>query len=408
MIAGMPARPSGSVNAFCNSRLPRVRAFSFSCSMDIERFEALFRENFTRFGELGASVSVWRDGREVIGLSGGWRDRGQTAPWTDETRVLVWSATKGPAVACVLHAMQERAIPLAAPVAEVWPEFARGGKGRITLGEVLSHQSGVPVLERGVSVLDHAAVAEAIAAQEPHWEPGRAHGYGPRLFGFLLDEIVRRITAQPLGAYWRNVFADPLGLDFWIGMPAEDSETVAPVFPPKAAPPRDRFYKAFVTPGSFTIRAFASPEGFQSVASINSREARTASLPGFGGIGTARALGKFYAMLAAGGVLGGRTYFQPSTLRWMSAPLVQGDDRVLLTDTAFSAGFMLDPVSPAGEKQRFIFGPSRAAFGHPGAGGSHAFADPEKRISFAYVMNQMEPGVLPGAKAQRLVDAIYQ
>jgi CubicO group peptidase (beta-lactamase class C family) len=139
---------------------------------------------------------------------------------------------------------------------------------------------------------------------------------------------------------------------------------------------------------------------------MNSSEARSASLPGFGGIGTARALGKFYAMLGCGGVLDGRTFFEPETLRWMEKTLAQGDDRVLLTDTAFSAGFMRDPVDPAGTKLRQHFGPGSRAFGHPGAGGSQAFADPERRLSFVYVMNQMEPGVLPDGKARRLVEAL--
>ena len=140
---------------------------------------------------------------------------------------------------------------------------------------------------------------------------------------------------------------------------------------------------------------------------MNAPEGRRASLPGFGGIGTAAALAKFYTMLATGGALDGRTFFQPQTLAWMNTTLAQGDDRVLLIDTAFSAGFMRDPVSSAGKKHRAMFGPSLSAFGHPGAGGSHAFADPEHRIAFAYVMNQMEPGVLPGPKALRLVEATY-
>jgi CubicO group peptidase (beta-lactamase class C family) len=147
---------------------------------------------------------------------------------------------------------------------------------------------------------------------------------------------------------------------------------------------------------------------------MNAPEGRRASLPGFGGIGTGAALAKFYAMLASGGVLDGRTFFKAETLAWMQRTLVQGDDRVLLIDTAFSAGFMKEPpalsgdsVSLGGRRRRAIFGPSPSAFGHPGAGGSHAFADPEHRIAFAYVMNQMEPGVLPGPKALRLVEAIY-
>ncbi len=375
--------------------------------MDTERIAALFDENFSRFGELGASLSVWRDGREVISLAAGWRDRHRTVPWTADTPVLVWSATKGPAAACVLHAMQERGLTLDTRVADVWPEFAVNGKGAMTIGQALSHQSGVPALDRTADVLDHGEVARALAEQAPLWEPGTAVGYGPRLYGFLLDELVRRIAGRTLGDYWRAVFAEPLALDFWIGMPAEIMDTAAPIFPPKAAPPRERFYTAFVTPGSLTLRAFASPAGLNAVAMMNAPAGRRASLPGFGGIGTARALAKFYAMLACGGALEGRSLFNRGTLAWMTTPLVQGEDRVLLTETAFSAGFMQDPLSPDGLKLRAIFGPSLRAFGHPGAGGSHAFADPESRIGVAYVMNQMEPGVLPGPKSLRLVEAIY-
>ncbi|MEO6742200.1 MAG: serine hydrolase domain-containing protein [Chthoniobacteraceae bacterium] len=376
--------------------------------MDVSRIETLFRENFTHFGDLGASLSVWRDGREVISLAEGWRDRNRTQPWTADTPVLVWSATKGPAAACVLQAVQERGLTLDTRVADVWPEFAAQGKGALTIGGALSHQSGVPALDRVANVLDQDEVARAIAEQAPFWEPGTAHGYGPRLYGFLLDELVRRIAGRPLGEYWRAVFAEPLALDFWMGVPADLVEKVAPIFPPKAAPPKDRFYTAFVTPGSLTLRAFGSPAGLNAVAAMNAPEGRRASLPGFGGIGTAAALAKFYAMLAAGGSLDGRTFFKAETLAWMQGTLVQGDDRVLLTDTAFSAGFMRDPLLPDGKKLRTIFGPSVSAFGHPGAGGSHAFADPEHRIAFAYVMNQMEPGVLPGPKALRLVEAIYR
>ena len=375
--------------------------------MDTARVAALFHENFALQGEIGASLNVWRDGREILSLADGWCDRERTVPWTVQTPVLVWSATKGPAAACVLHAMQEHGITLDTRVADVWPEFAAHGKGALTIGQTLSHQSGVPALDRVASVFDHVAVAQAIAEQVPYWEPCTAHGYGPRLFGYLLDELVRRIACRTLGEYWRTVFAEPLGLDFWIGVSEDIVAKVAPIFPPKAAPPKDRFYTAFVTPGSLTLRAFGSPDGLKSVAAMNAPGGRRASLPGFGGIGTAAALAKFYAMLASGGVLDGRTFFRPQTLAWMNTTLVQGDDHVLLIDTAFSAGFMRDPVSPDGKKLRAIFGPSPSAFGHPGAGGSHAFTDPEHRIAFAYVMNQMEPGVLPGPKALRLVEAIY-
>jgi len=140
---------------------------------------------------------------------------------------------------------------------------------------------------------------------------------------------------------------------------------------------------------------------------MNTPEARTASFPAFGGITTARSLAKLYALLANGGELDGQRFYQPQTIEWMITPLTSGFDRVLQLITAFSAGFMKDPLDAAGRKLRTIFGPSSSAFGQPGAGGSLAFADPENGIAFAYIMNQMEPGVLPNVRALRMVDALY-
>jgi CubicO group peptidase (beta-lactamase class C family) len=186
------------------------------------------------------------------------------------------------------------------------------------------------------------------------------------------------------------------------------AESVAPVFAARSAPPKeDRFYREFGSTGSLTARSFTAPRGLHSVSSMNTPEARTASLPAFGGIATASALGKFYVMLAQGGELDGVKFLTPEAVNPMTTTLANGPDKVLLIDTAFSAGFMKDPVDAAGRKTRTIFGPSLRAFGHPGAGGSVAFADPENHLSFAYVMNQMEPGVLPNAKALRLIDALY-
>ncbi len=376
--------------------------------MSLERIAELFEENFTHFGELGASVCVWRDGREVLSLAGGWKDRQKTEPWDAETMVLVWSATKGPAAASVLHACQEHGVPPPTRVAEVWPEFAQAGKERVTIAELLSHCAGLPAISVAAPVLEHATVAAALAAHAPEWPLGDGHGYHPRTFGFLADEVVRRIAGVPLGEYWRTHFAEPLGIEFWIGLPSERADEPASVFPAKGSPAKgDEFYTAFLTPGSLTSRAFSSPRGLHSVASMNTREARMAGFPAFGGIGTAHGLAKFYALLAEGGVLEGRRVFDPTMLDWMTRTLTQGPDRVLLMDTAFSAGFMRDPTDASGRKTRTSFGPSLRAFGHPGAGGSFAFADPEHRLAFAYTMNQMEPGVLPNTKSLRLIDALF-
>jgi len=373
------------------------------------RLTELFAENFSTYEELGASVCVWHKGREIVSLAGGFKDRQHEHAWNEETMVLFWSATKGLAAACLLHACQEYEIELTTPVAEVWPEFAQAGKDRVTIAELLSHQAGLAALATPAPVMDHAAVAAALAAAAPAWPLGEGHGYHPRTFGFLVDETLRRITqGRTLREYWCAEFAEPLGLEVWIGLPPERVHEPASIFPTKTSPPKgDEFYTAFLTPASLTSRAFASPRGLFSVASMNAPEARAASFGAFGGVGTARGLAKFYAMLAEGGALDGRRWFEPRTLDWMTTTLTQGPDRVLLLETAFSAGFMRDPEDAAGQKLRTNFGPSLKAFGHPGAGGSHAFADPENRVSFAYVMNQMEPGVLPGPKALRMIDALY-
>jgi CubicO group peptidase (beta-lactamase class C family) len=373
---------------------------------------ARFEENFSARGELGASVSIWQHGREVISLAKGWRDRQQSAPWDAQTLVLVWSITKGLAAACVLHALAADGLGIETRVADLWPEFAANGKRAITLGQVLSHQAGLAIIaDPGVAIVDHEAAARALAAQAPvHPGGGSRHGYHPRTFGVLVEEILRRLRpGQTLGGYWREQLAEPLGLDLWIGLPPELHPRVATMFPARStgARPLDALYDALADESSFTRRAFGSLRGLHSVTSMNTPEARSASLPSLSGIGTARSLGKFYAMLANGGSLEGRAYFPEHAIRWMSTPLVQGPDAVLCMETAFSAGFMQDPVGADGRKLRTAFGPSLSAFGQPGAGGGHTFADPENNIAFAYVMNQMELGVLPNEKSLSLVAALY-
>ncbi len=325
--------------------------------------------------------------------------------------MLVWSATKGISAACFLHALEQSKTPLETPVRLLWPEFAAGGKSEVTLRMVLQHQAGLSALSASPPVEDYLAVVDALAKQDPAWKPGTAHGYHPRTFGFLLQEILHRLGwPESIGEYWRKVFADPLHLDFWIGLPEYLQATVAPVFSPKGSLPKeDPFLREFMTAGSLTSRSFASPKGLHSAAAMNQPAARSACYPGFGGIGTASALAKFYAMLASEGTWEGRQFFKPETLRPVSQPGVQGLDLVLCLESAFSCGFMRDPLDAAGAvKKRSTFGPNPEAFGHPGAGGSLAFADPKTGTGFAYIMNQMAPGVLPNRRATGLVDALFQ
>ena len=371
----------------------------------LQRLKPLFRENFEKFGELGAAVSVWQNGKPVVDLCGGFRDARREHPWMSDTLVLVWSATKGIGSACLLHALQEHKINLDRPVAEFWPEFAQAGKEKITIAQLLSHQAGLCALDRRVDVLDYDAVIRALEAQKPLWPPGTAHGYHARTFGFLLDELVRRIAGKALSDYWQENFARPLQLDFWIGLPKRENSRVATMYVPKIgkAPEPKQFYADLVTPGTLARKTFTSPHGLNAVSAMNTPAIRAQPIVSFGGIGSASALAKFYSMLANGGKADGQAFFSGETLELMRVTLTDGIDRVFQIPTAFSAGFMKDSQNAA----RRMFGPSRTSFGHPGAGGSHAFCDPENRIAFAYVMNQMEQSLLPNEKSLRLVDAIY-
>lgn len=377
----------------------------------IAHIEEVFRRNFERRGELGASLSVWHNRSEAVSLASGFIDRHKTRPWTARTPVLVWSCTKGPAAACVLHAMHKEGVTLSTPVSVLWPKFGQAGKDGVTVAEVLSHQAGLAALDDPAPVQNYAAVIAAIEKQVPNWTPGEGHGYHPRTFGWLLDELLRAVDGTPgmtLGKYWRTHFGVPLGLDFWIGdLPPEAEKAVSPVCLPKAGTPRRSplFYEALRDAHSLTSRAFHSPRGMTAVTAMNTPQARRLSFPAFGGVGTAHALAKFYAMLAEGGLLEGVRYFD--SIAPMTTPLVNGEDHILLRPTSFAAGFMHDPLDASGKKIRRIFGPSTQAFGQPGSGGSLAFADPENRIAFAYVMNQMEPGVMPSDKALDLVAAVY-
>jgi len=368
----------------------------------------IFKENFTKRGELGASLSIWRDGQEIVGMAGGFRDRERKQKWEEGTLALVYSATKGPAAACVLKCLWDAGIPLDEPVATVWPEFSRAGKETVTFAEVLSHRAGLAALDDPPDVFDYRGVIRELEKQAPLWPPGDGHGYHPRTSGYLWDEIVRRVSGQPLGVYWRQFFAEPLGLDFWMGVPINRLPDVAPLHAARKPPEDDAFLREYADTTSLTHRAFCSPHGLFSVASMNTAAARMASFPGFGGVGSARALARFYGALAGGGKEAGRALISARAVGAMSMRMANGFDRVLRLETAFSAGFLQDPVMGTGEKLRASFGPSLRAFGQVGAGGSIGFADPDRGIGFAYVMNQMEPGVLPNDKSLLLVRRMYE
>jgi len=377
---------------------------------------AWFDDNFRSRGDVGASVSIWQGGAEILSLGAGHCDRARTRAWTTETLVPVWSATKAPAAVCALLALEEARLPIDSPVSEIWPEFVGSGKEHMSFAHLFSHTAGLCALDERVSIMNYESVIAALENQRPLWEPGMKQGYHARTFGFLMDEIVRRITgAGSLGEYFLEMVGGPLGLDFWIGLPTEEHHRVATLYPGKISiADADRsFLKAFSTAGTLTQRTFTSPMGLNAIQDFNLPETWQRGYASMGGLGSACGLGKFYAMLAQGGTWDGYEIVPASIVRVLSETLSEEEDLVLCTPIAFGTGVMKDPLKPQAdpglppEKARQHFGPSFSAFGHPGAGGCVAFADPENQISFAYVMNQMETGALPGPKSIGLIEKLY-
>ena len=360
-----------------------------------------FQQNFELYGEIGASLSIWQHGEEALQLGSGWKDKSQSSIWDTETLIPVYSATKGPASATMLMVLEKHGLSPDSIVKDIWAEFPVEGA---TIAQLMSHQCGLPALDMEVSVFDYQGVIKAIENQKPAWQLGTAHGYHPRTYGFLLDELCLRLEGKKIGEVFASQIAAPLGLEFWIGLPEEQFPRVATLYSGKMTKSdmESGFYKAFSTTDSLVQKTFASPKGLQAVKEMNTPAAWQSGLPAMGGVSTASAIAKFYQA-----AIGEIPLFSAQVQQWMQQLITSGEDLVLCTPTAFSCGFQLDPLDSFGSKKRMNYGFSDRAFGHPGAGGSHGFGDPDAGISFAYTMNQMEIAVLPNRKSLHLIEALY-
>ncbi|MFF5938371.1 serine hydrolase domain-containing protein [Streptomyces sp. NPDC012508] len=366
-----------------------------------------FLRNFEQRGERGAAVAVYRDGVKVVDLWAGTRDVDGETPWAIDTAQVVRSATKGVAVAVPLLLHQRGQLDLDAPVGTYWPEFKAAGKERVSVRQLLAHRAGVPVLDRPLTLaeaIDPATAQAAIAAQAPVWEPGTAHGYHAHTFSWLLSGLVHRVTGRTIGRWVAEEIARPLGLDLWIGLPADEAARVGRLGPVEEREPADSgalklrpkrsVTEAYSNPDSLTRRAFGA---IDPKPDENDAAYRAAELPGSAGVSTARALARFYAS-TLGPVDGGPRLFAPATLTLARTEESAGPDRVLMVGTRFGLGHMLHgPASP-------LLGPT--SFGHPGRGGSLAFADPESSLAFGYVTNGMRKTVTADPRAQSLVRAV--
>ena len=355
-----------------------------------------FRRNFAERGEIGAACAVYRDGRKVVDLWGGYRDGRRREPWREDTLVTVFSTTKGVSGLALAVAHARGWIEHDAPVARYWPEFAAAGKEAVTVRQLLAHQAGLPAIDRPLSVADLAdldVVAAALAAQRPAWVPGERHGYHAISLGWFEGELIRRVDPahRTLGRFFAEEVAAPLGIDFHIGVPdTVDPERIAHVHGFRPAEmllhlgtmPRG-FVLGFLNPRSVTARSFANPKVLGRTDNYNRPDVRRLELPAANGTGAVRGIARAYGDAATGGAGLG---LGPATLdaleRPAQAPTAGRLDVVLRVPTQFSLGYV--KPFPA-----FRFGADGdRAFGTPGAGGSFGFADPQTGIGFAYAMNR--------------------
>jgi CubicO group peptidase (beta-lactamase class C family) len=374
-----------------------------------------FRRNLNSGQEIGAAVAVYRDGRKVVDLWGGYRNGITRAPWEQDTIVTVFSTTKGVAALAVAVAASRGLIDYDAKVADYWPDFAQAGKGAITVRQLLGHQAGLPIITPALTLADIAdpeKLSKKIAAQAPLWPPGTRHGYHAITLGWYESELIRHADPQgrTLGKYFAEETAAPLDLDFYIGLPASvDRNRVALV---QAFAKRDallhlhtlppRLALAFVSPLSLVGRATTLAVGVKEPDALNRDELRVLEMPGGNGMGTARSVAKLYGSAATGGSELGLSPTVRDALEGPAVPPTNGvRDKVMHFDTSYSLG-LGKPMST------FVFGSSDRAYGWPGAGGSFGFADPETGIGFGYVMNNMRFHMLDDPRHLALRQALFR
>ncbi|MEI8410348.1 MULTISPECIES: serine hydrolase domain-containing protein [unclassified Kribbella] len=382
------------------------------CAPEFAAVREAFERNFTEYGDVGAAVHATVDGQAVVDLWGGQQDPVAGAPWQRDTLVHIWSGTKG-AVALCAHLLVARGkLDLTLPVANYWPEFAAEGKGGILVRQLLNHQAGLPAVSEPLppgAFYDWDLMVDALARQRPWWEPGTRHGYHGLTFGFLIGEVVRRVAGVPLGEFFRTEIAEPLGLDFWLGLPESEEHRVAHTIPADlsapGAPVPSLFIAAMTDPASVAGQMLLNNGGYMNPGEADTRAAHAAVIGATGGITNARGLSGLYTPLANGG--GGLVdEFQPAAMGAVSS--ASSVDAVVLVPSRFTLGFVKaidNSHLPIADAEGILL--SEEAFGHSGFGGSIGFADPRARLSFAYTMSRQGPGIGINERCQALVDATY-
>ncbi len=371
-----------------------------------ERFSAVrkaFMKNFETSGDVGACFAAAINGKFVIDMWAGHADAKQTRPWDRNTIVNVWSTTKVMTAICALMLVDRGQLDLDAPVAKYWPEFAQAGKDHMPVRYLLSHTSGLSGFEEPIPVealYDWDRIVNMLAKQAPWWEPGKRSGYHAITFGYLVGEVVKRITKKSIGAFFKEEVAAPLKADFYIGLPVEHDSRVAELIPPPILKPGDAGY---IDPQTvieqFPIVAkMANPA--LTAKYTRTRAWRAAEIPAANGHGNARSVVRITSVLACGGEVGGVRLLGMPTIERAIEEQCYSTDLVLEVPIRWGLGFGLN-------SKEFPISPNPRTFFWGGWGGSFVAVDLDAKLSFAYVMNKMRTGLTGDDRSARLIRALY-
>ncbi len=379
-----------------------------SCHEDFQEVAEIFAQNFDKYGEIGSSVCVVIDGETTVDLWAGHIDEQRLDDWNENTLSVAFSSTKAALALCAHLLIDRGQLNTKDKVKKYWPEYGKNGKEGTTVEMILNHSAGLPALRTKVKdggFFDWEYMVKLLENEEPFWVPGEETGYHMMTTGWLIGELVRRVSGKSLGQFFNDEISEPYNLDYWIGLPESEDKRVAKVTPFKPSP-SDKpsgFATAFRTdPNSMQKLSLTNTGGYD----YNANETYRAEIGGVGGITNARSLAGMFTPLAQNNE---KLLSKSSVKRLSESSIKSGIDNMLLFPTNFSEGFMLHMDNRGrfeGEGGSFMIGPN--AFGHVGFGGSSAtFADPDYKISFGYLVNKLGGEYLINERGQSLINASY-
>ena len=366
-----------------------------NCDRKFTEVKELFESIHSSGREVGSSFAVYKDGKALVDIWGGYTDKQQTNPWNKDSLATVWSTTKGVAAITCALAVEKGLLDYEEKVSHYWPEFGCNGKEDITVGMLLSHQAGIcgSATNNVKDYYSQSTMAEELAAMKPIWEPGTASGYHSMTYGWLTSELIIRVTGKTLGTFYADEIGSLNEIDFFIGLPESEEKRVVEMVPfPKEE-------NQSTEPTEINDAKRATARGPNLIKLQNTRDWRAAEIPSANGQGCASGLAKLYSLVVSNDP--SIKILDEKTIRKMTEERITNRDLVLDVVTRWGAGFIMN-------MHGVIYGPVKNSFGHSGWGGSCAFGDPENNLGISYVMNQMKNNFAADGRSLELINATYE